>query len=517
MRHPCDAPVYPNGWGILAAMDKMLLALGVILLLGLGGVAAWLGAGRAALAAAARGAAEGRQAAEAALARVGECLAAEERLRREAEDQSLVMRGEVEKGAQRHALEMENRAALFRQEMEAMEGAHAAELSRQRAVLAERERGLAEKQALFEKEVRESREQLKAVFGDLAGKALAASTDELLKRAEEKFRAQQQAGGTELEKRREAVEALVKPIGETLKKTDEQLTRMEQARTSATATISEQLRATAEANQYLRAETARLVRALREPHVRGRYGEVQLKRVAELAGMQAYCDFREQDFARDGDGQAVRPDMIVRLPNERVVIVDAKCNIQGYLDALQAATPEEAEEHLDRFARHVAEQAGALAKKKYWTMTDYDGSPEFVVMFIPGDNFIDAALARQPDLLEAAARQNVILASPSTLIGLLRAVAVGYKEQRLAKEAGELRELGMQLHDRASTAFAYAARLGTALETAVSRYNEFVGSYQNRLEPTLERFEGAGVKSGKDLPELGPVTVRARLVGAGEG
>ena len=245
-----------------------------------------------------------------------------------------------------------------------------------------------------------------------------------------------------------------------------------------------------------------------KPHVRGRYGEIQLRRVAELAGMVNECDFFEQSQTRGPDGTALRPDMVVKLPSNRVIVVDAKTNIQGYLDAMSAATPAEADGHLDRFARHVSEQATALARKKYWTQ--YDGSPEFVVMFIPGDQFVDAALQRQPELLERAAEQGVILASPATLIGLLRAVAVGYKEQALAKAAEELRELGKELHERVATAMGHAARLGKSLNSAVDSFNDFVGSYERRVEPHLRRFEDAGVKSAKDLPEVGEVVVRAR-------
>jgi DNA recombination protein RmuC len=253
--------------------------------------------------------------------------------------------------------------------------------------------------------------------------------------------------------------------------------------------------------------------------VRGRYGEMQLKRVAELAGMSAYCDFCEQDSTMDGDGNALRPDMLVKLPSGRVVVVDAKTNIRGYLDALQAGTTAEADGHLERFAKHVADQAAALARKQYWRQ--YDGSPEFVVMFIPGDQFIDAALARQPEILESAARQGVILASPSTLIGLLRAVHVGYKEQKLAAAAEELKRLGVEFHDRAAVAFGHIADLGGLLERTVNKYNEFVGSYRSRLEPTLRKFEEEGAKSGKELPAAVEVTVRVRegqgLFGAAKG
>ena len=226
--------------------------------------------------------------------------------------------------------------------------------------------------------------------------------------------------------------------------------------------------------------------------------------------MSPYCDFCEQDQTRDSDGNAMRPDMIVRLPSERVIVVDAKTNIQAYMDALNAQTPDEAEACLTRFARHVSDQATALARKKYWTQ--YDGSPEFVVMFIPGDQFVDAALSRQTDLLDRAAELGVILASPATLIGLLRAVAVGYQEQKLATAAAELRELGRELHHRAATAFGHIADMGGSLEKAVEKYNAFVASYQQRFEPTLKKFEDAGVKGAKELPEVETVGTRVKVL-----
>jgi DNA recombination protein RmuC len=346
-------------------------------------------------------------------------------------------------------------------------------LSRERVVSVERERD-AIKAMMVQLE-----QKFRDVFGSLAGEALKANSQQFMALAEQKLSA-----------KTSAVDELVKPIAETLKKTDAKLAVIEAAGTE------------------LRSETGKLVRALREPHVRGRYGEIQLKRVAELAGMQNHCDFFEQDQTRGADGAALRPDMVVKLPNARSVVVDAKTNIQGYLDALSAATPEEADRQLDRFARHVAEQATALARKKYWTQ--YDGSPEFVVMFIPGDQFIDAALSRQPELLERAAEQGVILASPSTLIGLLRAVAVGYQEQQLAVAAEELRELGKELHERVCVAMGHMAGVGKALNQAVEKYNDFSGSYERRLEPILRKFEENGVKSAKELPALPSVEGKAR-------
>lgn len=214
--------------------------------------------------------------------------------------------------------------------------------------------------------------------------------------------------------------------------------------------------------------------------------------------MTSYCDFNEQFSQRDDEGNLLRPDMVVTLPNERVIVVDAKANINAYIDAVNAPTDEIREEQLQRFARHTFEQVKKLSDKKYWSL--FDGkSAEFVVMFVPGDHFIDAALSRRPDLLDVAAQQGVILASPSTLIGLLRAVAVGWREHALTEQAAELFELGKELHDRAATAFEHAGKLGDSIRQAVERYNRLVGSIDSRMMPTLKKFEDAGAKSGKSL------------------
>lgn len=373
---------------------------------------------------------------------------------------------------------------LHEREVEALREGFALELEKERAVSAERQASVERERDAIKATMEQFEQKFREAFGSLAGDALRANTQQFMAMAEQK-----------LDAKRAAVDELVKPIAQTLKKTDEKLAVIEAA------------------GVELRSETGRLVRALREPHVRGRYGEIQLKRVAELAGMQDHCDFFEQDQTRSADGSALRPDMVVRLPNARSVVVDAKTNIQAYLDALSAATPEEAERQLDRFARHVADQAAALAKKKYWSQ--YEGSPEFVVMFIPGDQFVDAALSRQPELLASAAAQGVILASPTTLIGLLRAVAVGYQEQKLARAAEELRALGKEFHERMATAMEHFAGLGKTLNKAVEHYNEFVGSYERRLGPTLKKFEDGGVKSSRDLPAVSEIEKRARERQAG--
>ncbi len=378
----------------------------------------------------------------------------------------------------------------------------------ERAGLRKQEQQLREE---VQKRLSELNQKFASEFDALAARALKTANEEFLKRAEERLGAQQKQASGEIELKRKSIEDLVRPIAETLTKTETKLAAIDKDRIDTAAAIRQQLESMSLSSASLREETGRLVKALREPQVRGRYGEIQLRRVAELAGMRAYCDFVEQDSTRDSEGNLLRPDMIVRLPNGRELAVDAKANLKPYLDAIESSDPADAEEHLRAFADGVAEQAGKLSKKGYWTQ--YAGSPEFVVMFVPGDQFVDAALSRREDLLELAADRGVLLASPSTLIGLLRAVAVGYREQRLARNAEELRALGVEFHERAAVAMAHVGRLGAALNSAVERYNDFVGSYEKRLEPTLRKFAESGAAGSKQLPEVEAVVVRARVTG----
>lgn len=372
---------------------------------------------------------------------------------------------------------------------------------RERAArLEEQLAGLRRQQEEERARLKEMKKEFEDAFGSLAHKALDASTKRFLELAKQQFQTHHEQSKAEHAKRAETVQHMVKPIQEALQKTHEHLGKIEKERGASYAGLTEQIKHIAAANEQLRTETGRLVQALRKPQVRGRYGEMQLERVAEIAGMRSYCDFSTQHTSRDSEGRALRPDMVVMLPNERIIAVDAKTNIEAYLDAIHAETPEDAERHLDRFARHVASQADALAKKQYWSQ--YDGSPEFVVMFVPGDQFVDAALERETDLIERAAQQGVIIASPSTLIGLLRAVYVGWREKSLSDAANELFKLGTELHDRAAVALGHAGDVGKAIEQAMQRYNRFVGSVDSRLMPTLRRFEEAGAKSAKELEDL---------------
>jgi DNA recombination protein RmuC len=306
---------------------------------------------------------------------------------------------------------------------------------------------------------------------------------------------------------------LVRPIGEVLAATREKLESIEKSRAESFASLHQRIELVARAGEGLREETGRLTKALSRPEIRGRYGEIQLRRVAELAGMTAYCDFSEQASVRDGENNLLRPDMIVRLPNERVIAVDAKTNIDAYVEAVNAGDEAAREGHLHRFAAHVAEQARKLAAKGYWTQ--FDGAHKFVVMFVPGDQFIDAALSRRPELLEEAAQRGVILASPSTLIGLLRAVAVGWDEHRVTENYNALMELGRELHERASVVFEHAEKLGGSIRQSVERFNGLVGSMQSRLLPTMRKFEASGIESGRPVVEPTPLEAQPKQIQLG--
>jgi DNA recombination protein RmuC len=466
-------------------MEVIILA---VLALGAGGIAVWLGLGRA------------RLLAEAAAARA-------EAAQRQETFERLQAAWD---GREAEMVQLRADVVQARADLHAALGRHEKELEHLERITAERLEAVQREKAAIEKAFADLKVQAAETFRSLAAEALSRSSRDFLNLAEVKLKAHQQAGAADLETRKQAVEQLVKPIAETLRKTDEKLAAIQGQWAEDRGTLTAELKNIGVSGELLRSETGKLVRALSKPEVRGRYGEIQLRRVAELAGMKNYCDFAEQSSQRDDDGRLVRPDMVVKLPNERVIAVDAKTNTYAYVEAVNAGTPEEQEAHLERFARHVCEQVTALSKKQYWAQ--FDGSPEFVVMFMPGDQFLDAALARRPELLEQAAGANVLIATPSTLIGLLRAVAVGWRERRLDQQAAELFTLGKELHERASRAFGLMAELGGSLDRSVRKYNEMVGSYQSRLEPTLRRFEEAGARSGRELPEVKAVEVSARVV-----
>lgn len=341
----------------------------------------------------------------------------------------------------------------------------------------------------------DDQEATKKSFEALASQSLRSAQRDLRRHSKAELADQRELGNSELNLRRSQIDALVKPMQDALERTKRELERQGKRSDLLDGTLE----AIRKGQGDLTSKTNALTQALRRPNVRGRYGEVQLKRVVELAGMRDYCDFDTQVVLQSGGDETQRPDMVVRLPNGRSVVIDAKTPIDSYMDAASAQTEAAEDLALDAYGKAVLLQVRRLGKKEYWK--HFEPAPEFVVMFLPGDQFIDAALRASPGLIEEAARSNVLLASPSSLIGLLRAVHVGWRENQLTESAQELFQLGRELHERASGVLRHASELGTHLERTRASYNKFVGSVETRLIPTLRRFEEKGAHSEKKLSE----------------
>ena len=497
----------------MGVMDGTTIVLGVVAVLGCG-AAIWLAIGRARLSAEAAGERAGRMAAEgqreAERAERERVVAQLDQMREshaKASGERIRLDGELAAEKEQHQTTRQTLSEQARRDIEATEErlqaeiAHVEEIAREKLESVEREkRAIKEQLAEFD-------QQLQKAFGHLAAQALQTNSTEFLKLAGQAMEAKAKQAEGDLGKRQVALDEQSKAILSVLQKTDEKLTAIEKDRIGAYSGLTEQVRAMLETSQGLRTETGRLVQALRKPEVRGRWGEIQLERVVEIAGMKSYCDFATQESNRDAEGRLMRPDMTVRLPNERMLAVDAKTNIAAYMEAIEAPTPETAAAAMDRFARHVSEQVQQLSRKNYWSQ--FEGSPQFVVMFIPGDQFIDAALQRDEGLIERAAHANVIIASPSTLIGLLKAVVVGWREKQVQEDAQALLKLGRELHQRGAVFLDHLDGLGGALGGAVEKYNKAVGSFQQNLVPTLRRFEQSA-KSEKELPEVTEIEVMPR-------
>lgn len=369
--------------------------------------------------------------------------------------------------------------------------------------LAEAEKTGRQSGALLE----EAERKLSDAFKALAAEALRANNQMFLDLARENFARLHQEAKGDLESRQQAIDELVRPLKEALGRVDAAIREMEQTRAAAFGSLSEQVRALAEAQQLLRAETANLVQALRTPAVRGRWGEIQLRRAAELAGMLEHCDFEEQ-VQTSADAGRLRPDMIVRLPNGRQVVVDAKVPLKAYLEALEATTEADRTAKLKEHAAQLRAHLDRLAAKAYWNQ--FEPTPEFVVAFVSGEAFFSAALQHDPELLDYGAARRVLLATPTTLIALLLSVAHGWREQRLARNAEEIRNLGRTLHDRLRIFSEHLLRLGRNLEQAVSAFNDAAASLESRVLVSARRFRELGAAAG-ELPSVESIDVRPRL------
>jgi DNA recombination protein RmuC len=353
-----------------------------------------------------------------------------------------------------------------------------------------------------------TREQMENTFKALAGDALRASGQSLLELAGQNLGKFQAEAKGDLEKRQQAFAELIKPIGETLKKTEEQIRDIEKERKEAYGNIARYLASMNETQAQLQSETRNLVNALRRPEVRGRWGEMTLRRLAELAGMVERCDFEEQVHTESEDG-ALRPDMVVHLAENRTLVVDAKTPLDSYIAALEARTAEERETHLVQHARKVRERIKELASKRYWDQ--FKNSPDFVILFIPGDQFLSAALDKEHELQEEALRQKVLLATPTSLMALLKVVAYGWRQIALAENAEQIRDLAETLHQRLATFAEHLDRMGRALGQSVDSYNRAVGSLERQVLPAARRFTELGVQAKKELPVLDPLDTAPRL------
>jgi DNA recombination protein RmuC len=313
--------------------------------------------------------------------------------------------------------------------------------------------------------------------------------------------------------RQEAIDALVKPLRQALDRYEIELRALEAKREHAYGTLAQHLQTLSQTSSDLQREAGNLVTALRGGQVRGRWGELTLRRIVELAGMVEYCDFDEQPVAQR-EGGRVRPDMVVRLSTARAVVVDAKVPMSAYWDAMNAATPKERSEALDRHARHVRQHMTALASKGYWE--EFGPATELVVMFLPGEAFFAAAVHADPSLFEDSLGGAVMIATPTTLIALLRAFAVGWQQQRLAENAERISELGRQLYDRLRTMGKHFDDVGKGLKRATDAFNQAVGSMQTRVLPAARRFRDLGAAAGGEIPPLEPVDEQARELTAPE-
>lgn len=346
--------------------------------------------------------------------------------------------------------------------------------------------------------------ELEQRFSELSAQALKSNQSDFLQLAKSTFEQVQKNAQGKLEERQKSIEGVIKPIAESLEKFDHKLQSLDKNRSQEQASLSEQIQNLLKAHHQLQGETTKLSQALRAPNVRGQWGEMQLRRTVELAGMLAHVDFNEQNSFESEDGR-LRPDMVVNLPNGNHIIVDAKAPLQAYLEASEASSPQVQKERLGAHAKHLKNHLNQLASKAYWKQLE--GTPEFVVLFLPGETFFSAALQEDPTLIDHGASHRVILATPTTLIALLKAVAYGWKQESIAKEAKAISELGATLYERVHTMAGHFSDLKKHLERSVGAYNKTLRSMETRVLPTARKFQGLQSSTTKELPEAQEIDI----------
>lgn len=384
------------------------------------------------------------------------------------------------------------------------------ENSQLQAELQGERRAAQERISSFNKATEELAERFKALSRD----ALKDNNQSFLQLAHATLEKFQENAKGDLEFRQKAIDQLVKPLKESLEKVDGKIGEIEKERAGAYSQLREQVKALATSQVQLQAETGNLVKALRTPHIRGRWGEIQLRRVVEMAGMLQYCDFVEQETVMTEDGR-IRPDLIVRLPGNRTIVVDAKVPFDAFYESISTTDDDIRSARLKDHARLVRVHIGALSKKSYWESVQ--PTPEFVLLFLPGETFYSAALEHDPRLIEDGVGQNVIIATPTTLIALLKAVSYGWRQEQMAENAQEVSELGKTLYERLRVFTNHFADIGKGIERALDSYNRGVGSFEGRVLRTARKFKERGALSGEDIDILEPIDKATRALSLDEG